>query len=337
MLSIQTKSRNALLFTLLATVWGSAFVAIKAGLEVLPPLLFAALRYDVAGAALLGYALLSGGQWRPRGRDEWTLVGVGGALVIGAHFAFLFVGQQYVTSGMAAVVLSTTPVLTPLFAWVLLPNERLGPAGVVGLALGLLGVVLIASPDPNALDGTAYGTLLLALSAASFALGAVLVQRLPARMPLAPAQAWMMLLGAGLLHAGSVAFGEETVAAVSWTPDAVAGLFYLALVCGAGGFVVYFDLQERVGPVEISLVNYAVPVAAAGFGFALLDEPITAGTVVGFAVIALGFALLKGPTMYPFVVELHARYDRGYAVENEYLPDAEPFRSSSGGLSSADD
>ncbi|XVH32507.1 DMT family transporter [Haloferacaceae archaeon DSL9] len=324
---IPTKHHNLSLFALLAALWGTSFVAITVGLESLPPILFAALRYDIAGGLLLLYAVVARDQWRPRGRDEWTLAAVGGALVIGAHFALLFTGQQYVTSGMSAVIMSMTPVLTPLFAWFLLPDERLGLPGAVGVVFGLLGVALIASPDPGALDGTAVGVGLLILSAASFAFGAVLVKRLPASMPLVPSQAWMMLLGAASLHAVSTLRGEHGFAAIEWTPSAAASLLYLAVAAGAGGLLIYFHLLDRVGAVQTSLVNYTTPAVAALFGWAVLAEPITRSTILGFLVIVVGFALLKWTTIAARVVALAARLSRGYTVENEYVVDAEPLNT----------
>lgn len=316
--------RNALLFVLLALAWGTSFVAIETGLAVLPPVLFAALRFDVAGALLLAYALATTERRRPRERGEWLTVGVGAVLVIAAHFALLFVGQRYVTSGTAAIVLSTAPVLTPAFAWLLLPEERLGVVGALGALLGLVGVAVIAAPSPSAVETGVVGPLLLLGSAASFALGAVLVGRFPDTLPLATSQAWMMLLGAGLLHLVSGLRGEPGPTAVAWTPTAVVALGHLAVVCSAGGFLVYFDLLSRVGAVEISLVNYAVPVVAAVAGWALLGEPLSARTVAGFLVIVAGFALLKWST----VVRLQARYARGYAAENEYVPNGSALSGS---------
>ncbi|WP_240729906.1 DMT family transporter [Halalkalirubrum salinum] len=330
MLQIVTQNliqyRNLVLFALLSVFWGSSFVAISAGLETLPPLLFAAVRYDIAGAILLGYAIVAAEQWRPTSVSEWVLVTVGGLFVIGIHYALSFVGQTYVTSGVAAIVLSTTPILTPLFAWLLLTDERIGISGVIGTVVGLFGIVLIAAPEPGASEGTAIGVVLLVLSAASFAFGAVLLKRLPARMALAPSQAWMMLIGAAMLHGLSLGFGEPQFRAIAWTPVAVVSLAYLAIVASAIGFVIYFDLLDRIGAIEASLVNYAVPIVAAVVGWLLLGESITPATVLGFALIITGFVLVKSGRIFAGIVAVEARLSRGYAVEDEFL-DAEAMAS----------
>ncbi|MGM0604061.1 MAG: DMT family transporter [Halobacteriota archaeon] len=313
------RHRNILLFVLLSILWGTSFAAIAVGLEALPPLLFAALRYDIAGVLLLGYALLATDQWRPRGREEWTLVTIGGLLVVGVHYALLFTGQTYVTSGVAAIVMSTSPILTPLFAWLLLPDERLGVPGVIGVFFGLVGVALVAAPEPHVVDGTAVGVALLVLSAASFAVGAVFVKRHPARMPIVPSQAWMMLIGAASLHASSLLFGEAQFGSVSWTPAVLASLSYLAIGASSIGLVVYFDLLNRIGAIETSLVNYVVPAVAALFGWVLLSESVTGDTIAGFAVIVVGFGFLKWEAVFPRIVALEARLSRGYPVEDEFV------------------
>lgn len=332
---ILSENRNPLLFALLALIWGTSYVAIDAGLATLPPALFAALRYDVAGAVMLAYAAATANRWRPRGRGDWQAVAVGGGLVIAVHYATLFAGQRYVGSGTAAVVLSTAPVLTPAFAWVLL-GDRLGGRGVAGSLLGLVGVVVVASPDPAGFDpATLRGVGLLFVSAASFALGAVLLERTDASLPLVPAQAWAMVVGAGLLHLISVGLGEpQTVAP---TPTAALAVAYLGLAGSAAGLLVYFDLQSRLGPSEVSLVNYVVPVVAAVAGWLAFGQSLPATTVAGFGLVFAGFLTLKWGAVAPRVVAVEARLSRGHAVEDEYVADAPPLSGRGGTGYVADD
>lgn len=310
-----TSNRTAALFALLSLVWGSSFVAISVGLDSLPPLLFAALRYDIAGVVLLGVAVTTAPRWLPRGREEWGLVVVGGTLLIGVHFALLFSGQRYVSGATAAIVLSTTPVLTPLFARFVLDVRRFGVAGTAGIGLGLVGVAVVAGAGGGGFAGDLRGVWLLVLSAASFALGTVLVERFSRTLPVSTMQAWMMLVGSGLLHLASPLVGEPGPTSVSLPVEALLALAYLSLVAGAGGFLLYFRLLPRVGAVELSLVNYAVPVVAAVVGWALLGEALTPTTVSGFLVIVAGFSLLK----WDEVVRIEARISRGYSVERRFV------------------
>jgi drug/metabolite transporter (DMT)-like permease len=125
----------------------------------------------------------------------------------------------------------------------------------------------------------------------AFALAAVGLRRETPRLGVAARQGWMMLLGGPILHAASLLAGETQAVAVS-TRFAVA-FGYLVLAAGVVGYLLYFGLLDRLGPVEINLVGYVAPVFAALVGWLLLDDAISLQTVLGFAVIAVGFALVK--------------------------------------------
>jgi len=292
-LPLAVKFRNAVLFVVLAAVWGSAFTAIKAGLSYFPPVLFAAFRYDLAGVLVLGYAAYATDRWRPRGREEWIVVGTGGVFLIAAYHALLFVGEQGTTSAAAAIVVSLSPILTTAFARGLLPDERLTPVGIAGLLVGFVGVVILSNPDPsNLTDSRTVSLFLIFLAACSFALGSVLTRRQETALPIETMEAWSMLLGAGVMHGASVGLAESA-AEIEWTSEAILALFYLAIVASAIGFLIYFDLLDRLGPIEINLVSYAAPIAAAVTGLVVLGETPTVATVTGFGCILCGFALIK--------------------------------------------
>ena len=313
-----TFNRDILLFVALALVWGSSFAAIEVGLESVPPILFAALRFDVAAALFAVAVVALGYRWRPRTRTDWTLIAVGGGLLIGAHFAFLFVGQSYVSSAVAAIVLSLLPIVTPPLALVLLPRQRIRLSAVLGLLLGLAGVVVIAL-DGGSIDGQAIGVGLLVLAAITFAIGSVLTERLRGTLPIVSLQAWSMALGALVLHALSVLHPAESLGSLELTLAFVGALTYLSVVATAGGFLAYFVLLERIGATELSLVNYAVPIVAALVGWGLLGEALTLTTVAGFALILFGFTLCKlealWTTLRPIVRRVrHGRRSSGAGV-----------------------
>ncbi len=289
-----SRYRNLALFLVLAAAWGSSFVAISAGLDHFPPVLFAALRYDIAGAVMLGYAIYAVDRWRPVGREEWATVAVGAALLIGAYHVFLFVGQQHTTAAAAAVLVSLSPVLTTGFARALVPSDALSAVGVVGVCVGLVGVGVVVQPDPSNLFATdAVAKLLVFCAAAAFALGSVLTRRLDADLPIETMEAWSMLGGAALMHVVSLGL-REPIEPTSWIgPEAIGALAYLSLVASALGFLLYFDLLERLGAVEINMVSYVAPVFTAIVGWLYLGEVIDAATVAGFVLIACGFVIVK--------------------------------------------
>ncbi len=290
-----TRHRNAVLFLVLAAIWGSAFMAIKAGVEFIPPVLFAALRYDVAGVLMLAYAAVVVDDWYPRTRDGWAEVVIGGVFMIAAYHAFLFVGETGpVSSAAAAVLIALSPVLTTAFARLLLPDEPVTASTWLGMFLSLVGVAVLFHPDPaNLLTDAVVSKLLVFAAAVSFAFGSVLSRRVNGDLPIETMEAWSMLLGALVMHGVSVAMPSESFAAIEWTTTAILSLAWLSLAASAVGFLLYFDLLDRLGPVEINMVSYVAPIFAALSGFLVLDEPITVYTVVGFVVIFAGFVVVK--------------------------------------------
>ncbi|PSP20552.1 EamA family transporter [Halobacteriales archaeon QH_10_65_19] len=303
--------RNAILFVGLAVAWGSAFTAIKAGLEFFPPVLFAAFRYDLAGVLMLGYAAYVTDRWIPRSRNEWVLVGISGTLMIAAYHVFLFTGEQGTTSAAAAIIVSLSPILTTGFARALLPDERLTFIGIVGLLVGFAGVVILSNPDPdNLLTTRTVSMFLIFVAAAAFALGSVLTRRVDAELPVETMEAWSMLIGAVLMHGASIAIAES-VSDVQWTGEAILALLYLVVVASALGFLIYFDLLNRLGPIEINLVSYAAPVVAAVTGLLFLSETPTVYTVVGFVLILSGFVLLKREALRSEVTKLRIYRESG--------------------------
>jgi drug/metabolite transporter (DMT)-like permease len=292
-----SRYRTVAVFVLLSAVWGTAFMATKVGLAYLPPTLFAAVRFDIAAVVLFGFVALTGRDWRPRARRDWYPILAGGGFTIGLHHALLFAGQQYVTSAVAAVLLGLIPVVTPALTRLTSAGERLSPTGALGVALGFVGVVVIADPTSAGLRSTGlWGVALVLGSALAFAVGAVLTHETTTSMSLVGTQAWMMLVGAVLLHVASAALPGASLAATTWTPTAVAALLYLALVAGAAGFLMYFYLLDRLGPIEAGLIEYVIPVFAAVAGWLALGETLSASTVVGFGVIFVGFVLVKRRT-----------------------------------------
>ncbi|WP_418280057.1 DMT family transporter [Halorubrum sp. DTA98] len=287
-------------FLLLATLWGTSFVAIEAGLAYFPPLLFAGVRYAIAGAIVLAYATVVSDRWLPRDRHEWLGIVVAGTFVIAAYHGLLYVGELYVPGAVAAVVVSLAPVLTAAFAAVLLPNERLGPFEIAGFALGLVGVVVIADPTGAGVAADGDGLLspeligvgLTFLSAVAFSIGAVLLRPLRTDLPIAALQGWAMLLGAGLLFVGAGVFGESP-GAIVWNATSIVSLAYLTVLSGVVAFLIYFALLDAVGPTQLHLVGYVEPMVAAIGSWVLLGHLIEGEAIVGFVAILAGFAALE--------------------------------------------
>jgi len=279
------------LFVTLATVWGLSFPAISVGLDHLPPLLFAAFRYDTAAVLLLGYAVATTDSWRPVGRSNLQAVLWGGLFLVAGN-GLLFIGQQTVPSGVAAIQQALVPIMTALWALLLL-GERISPVGAVGVAVGFLGVGLIVQPDPNdLLAGDTLGRLIILGQVSSVSLGGVLIDRAAPSMERVAMTGWAMLLGGVVLHLLSLGAGERAPVTLP-EPVALGAVVYLGVFSTALAFVIYFTILDERGAFETNLVTYLVPVVATVAGVVLLGESVGPLSVAGFLVVFLGFALLK--------------------------------------------
>ncbi|MCG1003805.1 MULTISPECIES: DMT family transporter [Halobacterium] len=283
---------NAGLFVLLAVLWGFSFVAIKTGLGELPPVFFAAVRFDVAVPFLLVFVAWRYDTWLPQNRADYAGVVVGAAALIAGNNGFLFLGQQAITPAAASVMYGLNPILAPALAFVLL-DQRLDAVGLVGIAVGLLGVAIIVQPSPETLtSGSTVGQLLVLAAAMSVALGSVLLQRVDATLDSIPLTAWAMALGALLLHVVSVAIGESAAGATVTMP-VVYAVLVLGVLSTAVAYPIFFTLIRKIGPVRTNLVAYAVPIFAAITSWLLFGESVTQSTAVGFLVVVAGVALLE--------------------------------------------
>lgn len=293
---METRYRHLGLFVVAAVLFGGTFVAARAGLAYFPPLLFVALRFDLAAALLLTYVALTRDDWRPRTRRDVVGIAVTGIPALGLSNALLFTGQQFTTSGVAAIIFSLAPVLTPVFAFVLLADERITSRGAVGLLVGLLGVGIVIDVNPaDLLAGDPTGRIILLGGATSVALGSVLIQKVDAPLSSTVETAWGLPLGAITLHLASIAAGES-ITAVEWTLPAFVTLGYVGAFAGAIAYTAYFALLSDAGPIQANLINYAIPVVATLLGWLLLGERLSGTTLLGFLVIFAGFVLLKYPT-----------------------------------------
>ncbi|PCR91423.1 DMT family transporter [Natrinema ejinorense] len=285
--------RSAVFFALSSLLFGGTFVATKAGLAYFPPLLFVAFRFDVAAVVMLTYVGLTSSRsdLLPRTRSDVAGILATGVLAIGLTNALLFVGQQYVSSAVASIIYSLNPIMTPVFAALLLSDERLSPRGAAGMGLGLLGVGLVVSPDPANLLGGALGKGILFTGAVTAALGAVLIRRADSDLSSTVRVAWGLPFGAALCHLLAWS-GGESMAAISWTSEAVLALTYVSIFAGVFAYIAYFSLLDTAGAIRANLIFYVVPVVSTLGGWALLDETIGGVAIVGFLTIFAGFAVL---------------------------------------------
>lgn len=289
------RPRLLLLFVFLVIIWGAGFVAVKAGLSTIPPVVFAVFRFGIGAVIMLGYTVLLTSYPYPTGRRDLIAIAANGLFMFTIYPLALFLGQQYVSGSIASVVSALVPLLTAALTLIILPSEHPSARDLVGVALGFVGAVLVVHPSPtNILGSRTLGLALLVLAALMFALGGVVVKRLQAPLPSETLVAWSMGLGVLPLIAVSFVRGELSISSIQWTNEAIIATLYLGIIVTGIGYLVYFKLLTHLSPLEVNVSGYLMPVTAAITGWLWLDETITVVTMSGFLVIFVGFYLMKG-------------------------------------------
>lgn len=280
--------RNLALFSALGLVWGSAFLGIKIGLDTFPPILFAGARFILASLVLTPIVILMGIDL-PRTWGDFKHASIAGVFVIAGYHGLLFWGEQYVTSSLAAIIVASNPILTAMLAYLLLPEEKLGVWGAVGVAMGFLGVYLLVGPrdTPSGL----LGAVAVFAAAVSFALGSTLTKKHENESHVLGMTALQMWIG-GLLLIGAGLIWENT-GGVGLTLEGIGALVYLAVACSVLGFSLFFYLIGAIGVARTNLVSYVTPGIAVILGWLWLGETIGAREIGGLLVVLMGFTLVQ--------------------------------------------
>ena len=272
---------------LLAALWGASYIFIRVAVPALGPFVLMGARVALASGALALYALLLA-RGMPKFRSRWKEFLIVGATNSAIPFTLIAAAEIELTASLAAILNSTTALFVAVVAAVWI-GESLTVKKVVGLLLGFAGVVMLVGWDPVPFNGAvllAVGAILAA--SLSYAVGGVYVKRTFAGVsPLAMTIGQQGAAAAILLPLAAASLPAEAPP----LPAALSALA-LALLCTAVAYLLYFRLIENVGPTETLAVTFLVPVFGLLFGVVLLGDPVGLGTLVGFAIISYGVALV---------------------------------------------
>lgn len=283
--------KSRLVWLVLCCIWGSTWLFIKLGLEDLPPFTFAAIRFVIACTILFTYIQLRRLPL-PKTRSDWILLAITGVLAFGLNYGLLFWGEQYISSGLAALLQATIPAFGLVFAHFHLPGERLSWARIGGVVLGVCGVGVVFSNQlavagPRALAGC----VALILSSIFVAYSNVLVKAYGKNLNPAILAAGQMFFGLLLLLAVGLPL-EGNPINFRWTPMALIALLYLAVVGSVIAFLLYYWLVQNIDVTKSMLIALVTPVVAVVLGMIVLNEEIGWRTLIGGAMIMSGIAFI---------------------------------------------
>ena len=290
------RGRRLAMYIALCAVWGSTWLAIKVGLRDLPPLRFAGIRMALACLLLTPFAFLRSGGRVTAPERRW--IAWSGFLQIGVSYACIFQAEQWIDSGLAALLFSTFPIFVGLFAHFLLPEEPLTRRTLFSAGLGILGVAVIEAPA--ALASLAGGTRPLLLGGGLVLLSAIVSgysnvinkKHLARVSPMR--NVWgQTLVGSSFLLVLAVLF--ERAAPSRWTSGAAGAVFYLALFGTALPFVGLFWLIRRVPVAVIGTIPVVDTVIAVALGSLVLGETFSPRVLAGGGFILAGVLLAASP------------------------------------------
>ena len=274
-------------------IWGTTYLGIRVSLETMPPMLMAGLRWTFAGGALAAYMATRGERFPPR--SEW-----GSALLLG--FLMLVLGnggvvwaEMYVPSGLAAVVVASSPFWMAGVEGLRRDGERLTWNTVIGLLVGFSGIVALIWPEltHGGASGRAfiYGMIALQVACLGWAIGSSYSKRHGRQENIFSATAAQMLAGGAMMLLLGTARGEWS--ALAFSTRSTTAFIYLSTIGAIGGFVAYTYALRHLPVSLVSLYAYINPIIAVALGVAVLGEPFTSRMALAAALVFGGVAIVR--------------------------------------------
>ena len=277
-------------------IWGSTYLAIRFAIDTMPPLLMAGARWIVAGGALLAWRLAATGQ-RPTWPHVRTALVVGTLLIFGGN-GLVSVAEQWVPSGITALLIAIVPLWIALFEWVGPARVRPSPRVLVGIALGLAGVALLVGPAAVlALGGAGaaglLGAALILVATVSWASGSLWSRKAPRPKDLLLGAALQMVAGGVVLTVVGLAVGEAArvdiagITAKSWLSWG-----FLVVFGSIVAYSAYVWLLQVVRAEMVATYAFVNPVVAVVLGVLFANEPFGLDTALVAALIVAAVALI---------------------------------------------
>jgi drug/metabolite transporter (DMT)-like permease len=287
------KWKTLLAFAIIYFVWGSTFLAIRVGVREVPPFLFAAMRFFIAGLAVYGW-MMAHGERSPTAR-QWTSASLLALLIFVCDYGLLFWAEQRVPSGIAAVMMATIPVFMALSEIIFLRTQRVTVRLALALLIGIGGVAVLMSRSLN-LGGAPIdraGALALIIASISWSVSSALTRKLPLPASKAMSSGAQMLVGGILLAFAAAALGEfhnfhlSTVSRGAWL-----ALAYLIVAGSIVGFTAYVWLIHHESPTKVGTYAYVNPVVAVLVGYFLGGEALGLRTILGTLCVLISVVLI---------------------------------------------
>lgn len=281
-------------WALVCVIWGTTYFGIRVSLETMPPALMGGLRWTIAGGLLVLYLVARREPLPPPQR--WGGIGLMAFLLLGLGNGGVVVAEQWVPSGLAAVLVATSPFWMSAVEAALPGGERMKPTTIVGLSVGFTGILVLVWPELSLGSGASQGFLLgvaaLQIAAIGWSLGSAYSRRHGREDNVLGTTALQMLAG-GLMMVGAGTLRGEW-ADLTFTGRSASALAYLSTVGAIGGFVAYTYALRHLEVSFVSLYAYINPIIAVALGVLFLGEPFNGRIAAAAALVLLGVGIVRG-------------------------------------------
>ena len=280
----------ALAFVAIYLIWGSTYLAIRYAVETIPPLVTAGIRHSAAGTIMLAWAWWRG--FRPT-RQQWIAGLVVGALFFLVGHGTLHWAEQYVGSGLAALLIATEPMFILVLGW-MMGQQKISVLSALGLGLGVVGVAMLTGVELTMKGSSLWGLLAVLIGSLSWSMGVVVSPRLNLPSDALGRTALPTLCGAAMLLIAAGVTGEfQQTHWSSITLRSVFGLGYLITFGSVIAFTAYTWLLQRVPPALVATHTYANPIVAVILGRWLAHEPLSLRVVLASVAILGAIVLIR--------------------------------------------
>jgi len=280
-------------FAIICIVWGTTYLAIRIALETIPPLLLTGTRFVIAGVIMLGVARLRG-ETLPSDRRTLANLALVGFLLVGVGNLAVVWAEQWVPSGLAALLVATAPFWMAIIEAFRSGGERMDLRSGIGMLIGFAGVAMLVTPRGS---GGAWsvsfliGALAIQIGGMCWQLGSAHGKYNLHHVPLLASAALQMLFGGIIVTIVGFALGEGP--RYTLTPRTFAALAYLTIFGSIIAYSAYVYALAHMRTTHTALYAYVNPVVAVFLGWLILDEPLTWLSVLAMVVILAGVALVQ--------------------------------------------
>lgn len=288
-----TRGLALIAFATVCIVWGTTYLAIRIAVETIPPMLLTATRYTVAGAVMLSICLARG-QKIPRDRKKLANLALVGFLMTGVGNLAVVWAEQWVPSGMAALLVATAPFWIAIMEMLRSDGERTNLRRALGMFVGFLGVAMLVTPSGAAGHFDMHfviGALVIQVGSIGWQYGTIRGKYTLGGIPLFMSASLQMLFGGVILLVMGFASGEG--ARFHVTTRTLSALAYLTVFGSLIAYSAYVYALDHLSTTNMSLYAYVNPVVAVILGWLILDERLTWVSIAAMCVILTGVALVQ--------------------------------------------